>query len=101
MAATSTPSTRRNEAPGAGGRFDSGVFFTRDIAMNASLVRVLPRFKPRDPERPRHRSIIPGFGLTLGWTIIYLSLVVLVPLAGVFIKASGLGWNGVWQAVTE
>jgi sulfate transport system permease protein len=45
--------------------------------------------------------VIPGFGLTLGWTLLYLSLIVLIPLAGVFIKASGLGWSGVWQAVTE
>lgn len=69
--------------------------------MNATLSRLLPRLNPRDPQRPRHRSVIPGFGLTLGWTLIYLSLIVLIPLAGVFIKASGLGWGGVWNAVTE
>lgn len=42
----------------------------------------------------RKRRAIPGFGLTLGITLSYLSLIVLIPLAGVFVKASGLGWDG-------
>lgn len=42
----------------------------------------------------RKRRAIPGFGLTLGITLSYLSLIVLIPLAGVFIKASGLGLDG-------
>ena len=40
------------------------------------------------------RCAIPGFGLTLGITLSYLSLIVLIPLAGVFVKASGLGLDG-------
>ncbi len=40
------------------------------------------------------RRAIPGFGLTLGITLSYLSLIVLIPLAGVFVKASGLGFDG-------
>ncbi len=51
--------------------------------------------------RRRSRSVIPGFGLTLGFTILYLSLIVLIPLAGVFFKAAGLGWHGVWDVVTS
>ena len=50
------------------------------------------------PKRPRR--IIPGFGLSLGFTLTYLSLIILFPLAMVFIKASGLGWSGVWQVIT-
>ncbi len=42
----------------------------------------------------RRRRAIPGFGLTLGITLSYLSLIVLIPLAGVFVKASGLGFEG-------
>ena len=41
----------------------------------------------------RQRSIIPGFGLTLGFTVFYLSLIVLVPLSAIFIKTAGLGWD--------
>lgn len=41
----------------------------------------------------RRRSIIPGFGLTLGFTVFYLSLVVLIPLSAIFIKTAALGWS--------
>ncbi|WP_207477970.1 sulfate ABC transporter permease subunit CysT [Arenibaculum pallidiluteum] len=44
-------------------------------------------------------SILPGFGLTLGITIAYLSLVVLIPLAALAANAAGLGWSGFWNAV--
>ena len=47
------------------------------------------------------RSPIPGFGLTLGYTMIYLSLIVLVPLAGVFVKAAGLGLDGLWPILSS
>ncbi len=51
------------------------------------------------PRRPRawlrRRSAIPGFGLTLGVTLTVLSLVVLIPLSAVVVKASGLGLNGI------
>jgi len=45
-------------------------------------------------------SVLPGFGLALGFTVFYLSLVVLIPLSTLFWKSSGLGWAGFWQAVT-
>lgn len=48
--------------------------------------------------RPR---VLPGFSLTLGYTVLYLSLIVLVPLAALFIKAAGLGWSEFWQAATS
>jgi len=47
----------------------------------------------------RPRSILPGFGLSLGFTLAYLGLLVLLPLVLVFIKASGLGWAGFWKAL--
>lgn len=40
------------------------------------------------------RQILPGFGLSLGFTLVYLSLIVLIPLAALFIKASGIGLDG-------
>ena len=39
-------------------------------------------------------SIIPGFGVTFGITLTLLSVVVLIPLSAVFIRAAGLGWYG-------
>lgn len=55
--------------------------------------------RPRPTRAKRPRSAIPGFGLTLGFTLLYLSLLVLIPLAGVFFKSAGLGWDGFWHVV--
>jgi sulfate transport system permease protein len=46
------------------------------------------------------RRILPGFGLTLGFTLVYLSLIVLIPLSAAFLKASGLGWEAFLRAVS-
>lgn len=49
----------------------------------------------------RRRRVIPGFGLSLGTTLLWLGLIVLLPLAGVFIKSAGLGWHGLWAVWTD
>lgn len=48
----------------------------------------------------KQRSILPGFGLSLGFTLFYLSLIVLIPLSAVFIKTSSLTWTQFWHIVT-
>src|SRR5882757_6001399 len=45
----------------------------------------------------RKRSVLPGFGLALGYTVVYLSLLVLIPLATTFLKASSLTWAQFWH----
>ncbi len=52
------------------------------------------------PFRPR-RSVLPGFGLSLGFTLAYLGLVILLPLAAVFVKTSGMSWPDFWTAVSS
>ncbi|HEY1611665.1 MAG TPA: sulfate ABC transporter permease subunit CysT, partial [Paraburkholderia sp.] len=47
----------------------------------------------------RKPSALPGFGLTLGITVAYLSLVVLIPLAATFLKTATLDWNQFVRAV--
>ena len=42
------------------------------------------------------RRVIPGFGLSMGFTVTYLGLIILIPLAALFIKAAGLGWAEWW-----
>ncbi len=42
----------------------------------------------------RHDSVLPGFRLTLGLTLAYLGLIVLLPLSALIIKSTGLGWSG-------
>jgi len=46
-------------------------------------------------------SVLPGFGLTLGFAIFYLSLLVLIPLSGLFMKTSTLSWDQFWNVVTD
>jgi len=53
------------------------------------------------PGRRAARSPIPGFGLALGYTITWLSLIVLIPLAGVFFKTATLGPAEIWQIASS
>jgi sulfate transport system permease protein len=46
-------------------------------------------------------SVLPGFGLTLGFTIFYLSVIVLIPLAALLLRPWSLGWDGFVAAITE
>ncbi len=45
-------------------------------------------------------SVLPGFGLALGFALLYLSLVVLIPLSATFLKSATLGWEAFWATVT-
>jgi sulfate/thiosulfate transport system permease protein len=47
----------------------------------------------------RH-SVLPGFHLALGFTVLYLSLIMLIPLAGLVLKTATLSWEQFWQTVT-
>jgi len=49
----------------------------------------------------RPRRVLPGFGLTLGYTLLYLSLIVLLPLGATFLKTADLGWPAFWRVVTS
>jgi sulfate transport system permease protein len=46
-----------------------------------------------------NRRVLPGFSLSLGYTLLYLSLLVLLPIAACFIKAGSLSWADFWGAV--
>ena len=46
------------------------------------------------------RGVLPGFGLSMGYTVFYLSLLILIPLVTLPIKSAELGWEGFWAAVT-
>ena len=49
----------------------------------------------------RRPGPLPGFGLTLGFSMLWLSLVVLVPLLALLVRAAGLGASGWWQVLTD
>lgn len=48
----------------------------------------------------KQRATIPGFRLSLGYTVFYLSLIVLIPLSMLFFKTSTMGWTTFWETVT-
>jgi len=52
--------------------------------------------QPRAPGR-----VIPGFGLSLGFTIFYLALIVMIPLSAVFLKTFTMSWDAFWSAVSS
>jgi sulfate transport system permease protein len=53
------------------------------------------------PSRPRPPRVMPGFGLSLGFTLFYLALIVLVPLSAVFLKTATMTWGQFWNAVAS
>jgi sulfate/thiosulfate transport system permease protein len=52
------------------------------------------------PRRRRTHGVLPGFGLSLGFTLLYLSLIVLIPLSTLFLKTLTLSWGDFWSTVT-
>ncbi len=48
----------------------------------------------------KRRSVLPGFGLTMGFTLFYLCLIVLIPLSTLFVRTAAMGWGEFWSTVT-
>ena len=55
-----------------------------------SISNPRPKARARSWRRP---SVLPGFGLTFGLTLAWLTLIVLIPLATIFLKSAGMGWH--------
>jgi len=51
--------------------------------------------------RFRKPSVIPGFGLTLGLSLAYLTLIILIPLSGLAWRSAALGWSEFWAIASE
>jgi sulfate transport system permease protein len=48
----------------------------------------------------RKTNVLPGFGLSMGFTITYLCLIVLIPLSAAFLKTATMGWPAFWEAIS-
>lgn len=67
-----------------------------------ALSQVVEEKKAVKPKlKGKNYSVLPGFNLTLGYTLFYLGLIVLLPISAVFIKTMELSWSGFWDIVTE
>jgi sulfate transport system permease protein len=69
------------------------------FASNTPLVRHITR--QGQTMSPCTSPVIPGFGLTLGYTLVYLSLLVLIPLGAMFVHAAQLTWAEFWAIISS
>ncbi len=49
----------------------------------------------------KRRSVLPGFGLTMGYSLLYLSLIVLIPLSALFWRTANMPWEHFWKTVSD
>ncbi|MBS4213861.1 MULTISPECIES: sulfate ABC transporter permease subunit CysT [Neobacillus] len=52
-------------------------------------------------KQSKRRRVLPGFGLSMGYTVIYLSLIVLIPIAVLFLKATTISLAEFWETITD
>ena len=67
--------------------------------MQATVSAVLGADSASAAPRRRSKQVLPGFGLTLGYTLLYLSIIVLIPLVALLTKTFSLTWVQLWEAV--
>lgn len=78
----------------------TGIILDHFLSMTSAVIA--PTIPPSSRRKEKiNRRVIPGFGLSLGFSLSYLSLIVLIPISAVFIRTSGLGWEGFWNTITS
>ena len=66
------------------------------------MIETMPQANAHNPVFKATRSrVMPGFNLSMGITLVYLSLIVLIPLSAVFLKTFTMTWDAFWTAVTS
>lgn len=58
-------------------------------------------FRSRFASRASTHTVLPGFRVTVGFTLLYLSLIVLIPLASLPVRTASMGWAPFWHTVTD
>ncbi|WP_169194866.1 sulfate ABC transporter permease subunit CysT [Devosia sp. MC1541] len=51
--------------------------------------------------KPHSKHFLPGFGLTMGVSVFYISLIVLLPIAAMLLKVTGMGWGEFWRIISS
>lgn len=57
--------------------------------------------RPVPGRRPRSKRVLPGFTLSLGISLLFVSLILLLPLTGLVVEVSGMSWQQFWFVVTD
>ncbi|WP_072668913.1 sulfate/thiosulfate ABC transporter permease CysT [Vibrio injensis] len=55
----------------------------------------------RSLTRPRHKRVLPGFGVSLGTSLFFISLILLLPASGLIIQTSNMSWTEYWQVIAD
>jgi sulfate transport system permease protein len=69
--------------------------------MSGAITAPLPGAAAAPSSRSGSKKVLPGFNLTLGYTLLYLSLIVLIPLSALVFKTFTMSWPEFWAAVTS
>jgi len=69
--------------------------------MSGALSAPLPGTAAAPSSRRGSRKVLPGFNLTLGYTLLYLGLIVLIPLSALVLRSFTLSWDQFWAAVSS
>ncbi len=67
----------------------------------STAISSLPLPAAAPPQKRAQRRVLPGFNITLGYTLLYLSLIVLIPLSALVFKTFTLSWEQFWAAVSS
>ncbi len=51
--------------------------------------------------RADNRRLLPGFGLTMGVTLVYVTIIIVLPLAAMLLKSASLGWPEFWRVISS
>lgn len=65
------------------------------------FLRSISGFLPSISGLRRSRGVLPGFGLSLGVSLFFISLVLLLPVGGLLMQAGGMSWEQYWRVITE
>ncbi|EKO3606883.1 sulfate/thiosulfate ABC transporter permease CysT [Vibrio metschnikovii] len=55
----------------------------------------------RSLTRPRHKRVLPGFGVSLGTSLFFISLILLLPASGLILQTSNMSWAEYWQVIAD
>ncbi len=69
--------------------------------MSAASIAASPTPGAAPPQRRAAKRVLPGFHITLGYTLLYLSLIVLIPLSALVFKTLTMSWPQFWEAVSS
>ncbi|MDE8601518.1 sulfate/thiosulfate ABC transporter permease CysT [Marinomonas sp. RSW2] len=51
--------------------------------------------------RPRHKRVLPGLSLSLGTSLLFISLILLLPMTGLVMQSVDMGWDRYWQVISD